>query len=78
MATKRLRPTGGVIMPTEKLTKVMTPKWTGSTPTWAAIGCRSGDNTMMAEALSRKKPAMIITTLNSAMTWIGSSVSDKT
>ena len=55
-AAKRLTPKGGVIMPMARLTTMMMPKCTGSTPKCTATGTRMGASTMMAADVSMNMP----------------------
>ena len=55
-ATKRFTPTGGVTMPTARLTMTIRPKCTGSIPKLAATGARMGARMMMAAKVSMNMP----------------------
>jgi len=57
-ATKRITPTGGVIMPSIRVTMTTIPKWMGWMPKAAPSGANMGANMTMFEAESIKHPAI--------------------
>ena len=52
LVTKRLMPIGGVTKPIARLTTMITPKWTGSTPNAVTIGSKIGVRIRMAGVVS--------------------------
>src|SRR3546814_4378260 len=62
-SAKRFTPNGGVIMPRARLTTMMVPKCTGSTPNWMPMGTRIGASTMMAADVSINIPIINKATL---------------
>ena len=58
IATYKDRPTGGVIVPTERLTHMMTPSNKGSMPRGTVSESNMGVKMINAEAASRKHPTM--------------------
>ena len=56
LATNILTAIGGVIMPIDVLTMMMSPRTIGSTPRATAIGSRIGVTSRMMDCVSRKQP----------------------
>ena len=59
LATNRLMPTGGVTKPTARLTVIMMPKCTRSTPICVMTGARIGVRIRIAGAASMTMPTKI-------------------
>ena len=55
-AANRFTPKGGVIMPSARLTTMITPKCTGSMPKCMATGARIGASTMIEAEVSMNMP----------------------
>ena len=56
VATNRLTAIGGVIMPIDVLTIIISPRTIGSTPSATAIGNRIGVTSRIIDCVSRKQP----------------------
>ena len=56
--TNKATPTGGVIKPITRFKDTITPKWTGSIPSWETTGINTGTIIMIAASVSRNIPIM--------------------
>src|SRR3546814_11660521 len=66
-AAKRFTPNGGVLMPRARLTTMMVPKCTGTTPNWMPMGTSIGASTLMAAAVAINITIINTTTLTHSL-----------